>query len=107
MFLVHIPNGEGRDLTSLPIKDSRYYHRNREDSLRMVSHQDYSVPVDYITSLIRDTDENLDLTNWYIRFVVRRSGINRTLINEKHHLRELYRLNDDQIVNAMVGTLQP
>lgn len=104
MFLVRIADGEGRDLTTLPIKDSRYYHRNREDSLRMVGHQDYSVPVDYITSLIRDTDENLDLTNWYIRFVVRRSGINRTLINEKHHLRELYRLNDDQIVNAMVGT---
>lgn len=104
LFLVKIPEVNQDNFTEAKIVDSRYYHRNREDSLRMLTHQDYSIPVDYVSSLIRDTDETLNLEQWYIRFVVRRSGINRYLVNEKHHIRELYRLNDTQIVNAMVGT---
>ena len=104
IFLVKMPEVQGNNFAEATITDSRYYHRNKEDSLRMVTHQDYSIPVDYVSSLIRDTEENLDLSHWYIRFVVRRSGLERYLINERHHIRELYRLNDKQIVNAMVGT---
>lgn len=104
LFLTKIPEFNAEAPTKSKIVDSRYYHRNREDSLRMVTHQDYSIPVDYVTALIRSTGEIIDLDKWYIRMVVRHGGVNRQLINEKHHIRELYRLEDKDIVNAMVGT---
>lgn len=104
LFLVKIPEFNSQQPTESTIVDSRYYHRNKEDSLRMLTHQDYSVPVDYVSSLIRSAGESMNYNQWYIRFVVRRSGVNRQLINEKHHIRELYRLNDVDIVGAMVGT---
>src|SRR5690606_18733785 len=38
--------------------DGIYYHRNRSDSIRMVTHRDYSVNADYVDWLVREQ------TNW-------------------------------------------
>ena len=104
LFLVKIPEFNKDKPSSSEIVESRYYHRNKEDSMRMLTHQDYSIPVDYVTSIIRSVGESMNFNQWYIRLVVRRSGVDRQLINEKHHIRELYRLKDADIVGAMVGT---
>lgn len=104
IFLVKIPELNHGEVAGAKIVDSRYYHRNREDSLRMITHQDYAIPVDYVSALIRSAGESMNYDKWYIRMVVRRSGVNRQLINEKQHIRELYRLEDKDIVGAMIGS---
>lgn len=81
-----------------------YYHRNREDSLRMVTNQSYSAPVDYIQSLIRSTDAKFDLDNWYVKVVVRQSGLDRRMIAERHRVMELNQLSYENKLDAMTGT---
>ena len=83
---------------------SVYYHRNREDSLRMVTNQAYSAPVDYIHSLIRDVDERFDLDNWYVKVIVRSSGLDRRMIAERHRVMELNQLSYEDKLNAMTDT---
>lgn len=80
----------------------RYYHRNQEDSLRMVTHADYSVPVDYVRAYLSGqtwaTDDTLRM-----RLQIRDAGLDRPLILESHRIHELYRLSDKDIVRAMLG----
>lgn len=107
IFLVKIPelksDEEGGFFSSV-ITDSRYYYRHSQEAVRMVTHQDYSIPVDFVHQLIRKGDEEMDLSKWYVWATVRNNGTVRTLINEKNHIKELYRLADRHIVPAMVGT---
>lgn len=81
-----------------------YYHRNKEDSLRMVTNNSYSLPVDYVLSLIRTMTDKLDPDNWYLKVVVRKSGLDRKLIAERHHVMELNQLSYEDKLNAMTDT---
>lgn len=85
-----------------------YYHRNSADSHRMVTHRDYSIPVDYFTFLadrikllINGTPSNYQ--NYKIRVCVRDAGYYRPLVYENNRIFELYKLNDDLALQAMVG----
>lgn len=81
-----------------------YYHKNQEDSLRMVTHRDYSIPTSYVDrfqSLNPNWSDNSRLT---LQLVIRHSGIDRELMNESHHINELYRLSGDDWLNAVMGT---
>lgn len=81
-----------------------YYHRNREDSLRMVTHQAYSLPVDYLLSSLTSMQEKIDIDNWYLKVVVHESGLDRNLIAERHHVMELYQLDYEKRLDAMTDT---
>ncbi len=82
-----------------------YYHKNAEDSLRMMTHRDYSIPTHYVN---RFTAQNpgwaLD-NELTVQMVIRHSGRVLPLIDEAHHIRELYKLSDSAILQAMVGSL--
>ncbi|UQT03726.1 putative virion structural protein [Serratia phage vB_SmaM-Kodama] len=93
---LYAKSGDGNDKLI-----GRYYQRNREDSMRMVTHADYSIPTGYIYNYVVDGWTNRD--NFYIRLHLRDSGFKRPLINEVNRIQTLYRLDDMDILRAMLG----
>lgn len=81
---------------------SLYYHRNVADSVRMVTHRDYSVPVAYVSTFLQTLGVT-NLNNAYVRLHIRKAGFDRPLVHEHHRLRELYKLTDSQVRMAMLG----
>lgn len=95
-----------------------FYHRNKGNWLRMLTHRDYSIPTDILEAFVaehpidprwdgRDSpwpkDEWLDIDSLTVRLYIKHSGTFRTLINNVSRLKELYRLTDAQILRAMTG----
>lgn len=80
-----------------------YYHQNRVDAIRMVTHRDYALHAQYVSSAMVDqTWASSD--DIRVEVIVRYSGFNRGLVNEHHRIQELYKLTDDARVNAMIGS---
>lgn len=80
------------------------FHKNSEDAVRMVTHRDYSIPVAYverIAQLNAGWGGSMELS---VQLVIRKAGLENHLIDESHHIRELYKLKDDEIIRAMIGT---
>lgn len=81
-----------------------YYHRNRPDSVRQLTHRDYSLVVPYVLGYREDHDFFEESTEKvYIDFFVRKSGFDRPLIDVHNRIRELYKLSFTNRVNAMLG----
>ncbi len=84
-----------------------YYHRNNLDSHRMVTHRDYSVVPDYVeyigSSLIEALGLSVDIRDLYIQVIIKKSGYDRPLIYDNNRIFELYKLDDEKIIQAMVG----
>ena len=89
-------NASGRKIGS-------YYNRNAEDSVRMVTHADWSVPVDYVVSYANEASGWDSVVECTLRVHVRHGGYERGLVYEQHRIHELYKLTDAQIVQAMIG----
>lgn len=79
------------------------FHKNREDALRNVTHKDYSVPVDIANTLTLQHPEWTNLDDLTIRLHIRKSGYFRPLVFESNKIQELYKLNNDDLVGAMLG----
>lgn len=80
-----------------------YVHRTASNTIRNVTHRDYSFPVQYFNTFVdyrEDWTQPLALT---IRMFLRKSGYNRPLVNEHMRINELYKMADEDIVAAMVG----
>lgn len=112
-YLVHPPKGHNEidyrdDLDFWIIYksgnsiDGVYYHKNSEIAVRMVTHADYSIPVGYVQNYL-DANPGWDQGNVFIRIHFRKSGYSRPLVYEANAIHELYKLNDTQIVQAMIG----
>ena len=84
-----------------------YYHRNNPDSHRMVTHRDYSIVPDYVeyigSSLIESLGQTIDVRDLIVQVVIKKSGYARPLIFDNNRIFELYKLNDEKIIQAMVG----
>lgn len=80
-----------------------YFHKNKEDALRMVTHKDYSIPVDNVESLMLFRNEWPDAKELTVRLHIRKSGYFRPLVFENNRIHELYKLNDNDLVGAMIG----
>lgn len=81
-----------------------FYHKNQEDAVRHVTHRDVSIPaayVDRLCSLNPNWAVNNQLT---LQLVTRRSGMDKDVMSEAHHIKELYRLEGDDWFNAVIGT---
>jgi hypothetical protein len=70
------------------------YHRNLTDSMRMVTHKDYSIPTGYLQSYIGSTGLFTNTDGLVIRLCLRKSGYDRSLINDTNRINELYKLAD-------------
>ena len=92
-----------------------YYYRNLLAAIRMVTHRDYSIPVDYFTLLARHLSQTipttipanptatLDLRSYTLEIKIRNGGNPRPLWWDNSRIFELYKLPDTVIVEAMTG----
>lgn len=78
-------------------------HKNLDDTIRMVTHCDYAVAVQPLETFVGNHPHFGRLEDCKLRLFVRRSGYDRPLVFEEQRIHELYKLNDTQIVGAMVG----
>lgn len=81
-----------------------YYLKNALDSVRMLTHRDYSIPAPYVERLSALNEGWALASEMTVQLVVRNAGLSRTLMNEAHHIRELYKLDGEDFFNAMIGT---
>lgn len=81
-----------------------YYHRNKKDAIRMLSHKDYAIPVSYVDGF-QQAHESVwsNMNDLSVRVYVRKAGFDRPLIQEHHRLFELYRLDAESVKRAMLG----
>lgn len=93
------------DIDISVLKDGKgvYFHQNQSESFRQVTHNDYSILVNRLNGYILDHDDWNDTDELHIKLIHRRSGLDRSLIWEHNRLLELYKLDDGQIIDAMVG----
>lgn len=116
-YLLHYPgDGEGTidfydDIDVFIVKPGSggrhtgvYYHRNQEDAVRMLTHKDYSIVVPYLVGYAASRDGWNDPEQLVVRLHIRKSGYVRTLVDEANRIKELYKLPDAKVVQAMVGT---
>lgn len=92
MYLLNKDTGEGV-----------LFHRNEKNSLRMLTHKDYSVPVSKIAAFLDAHSDIMRADNAVLRLVIRNSGYDRPLVKEHTRIHELYKLKDDEILQAMQG----
>lgn len=85
------------------VTDGCYYHRNKEDSLRMVTHQSYGIPVDYVHAAIDHLDSTRNLDQWYLKVTYRRSGLSRELMSERHRIQALVQMEYEDQLATMTG----
>lgn len=81
-----------------------YYPRNEENSLRNLTHRDYSIPAMYIDRLLsQNPDWDKGKSDLVVRVYIRNSGYNRPLVYEAGRLHEIYKLSDSKILRAFQG----
>jgi len=80
-----------------------YVHQNVEDAIRMVTHRDYSTPIAYLHGFVNDNFGWRWSDDLRIEVIVRHSGFQRTLVDEAHRIKELFKLPEDLRLRAMVG----
>lgn len=97
MFLISTPNSNGQF-------SGVYFNKNATagDTLRNVTHKDYSVPTTYVQALA--SEANLGNTeDLVIRLQIRHSGMNRPLVYDNNRIQELYKMEDADVLGAMIG----
>lgn len=80
-----------------------YHHKNQRDSMRMVTHKDYSIVVPYVAGFVAATEGWHDLAEITVRLCIREAGWKRSLVNENSRIKELYKLSPKDIPKAMLG----
>lgn len=86
------------------IYDGIYYHKNQEDSVRMLTHRDYGIPVPYVNGYVQDHPVWNDVNRLTVRLHIRESGYHRPLVDEHHRIKELYKLSRADRFLAFTGT---
>lgn len=79
------------------------YHKNLVSSMRMVTHRDYSVPVQRVVALAYVNDFLGENTGLKLKLFVRKSGWHRPLVYESNRIAELYKLSESERIEAMTG----
>lgn len=86
-----------------------YYHKNTPAGMRNLTHRDYSLPATYIRRFV-DTFELMKIpreyyepNDFYVKLYIRHSGYQRPLVFENNRIHELYKMQDADVVRAMVG----
>ncbi|EMS7630686.1 hypothetical protein WDI47_004523 [Salmonella enterica subsp. enterica serovar Bredeney] len=110
-YLLHIPKGDGIwifnndcEIQLLWKGEGRYYHRHRHQDVRQLTWNDLSIPSMRI-SKYRTTFTNPmnDIDDLSIRLLIRDDFLDLKPLYNSTHTHDLYRLNDEQIIGAMVG----
>jgi hypothetical protein len=88
--------------TAGSVETGVYYHRNIDRSMRMVTHNDYSIPVSHIDNIkiANGWNSEPDVT---VRLLIRHTLNNRPLVDEHQRIQDLYEMTDSQIQAALIG----
>lgn len=92
-----------------PYYIGRYYHQNRQYSMRNITHRDFSISVDQYRSIAESLAERLsggladDLQAYTVDIYIRRSGLTRPLVSDNYRLFELYKMQDSDIMAVLTG----
>jgi hypothetical protein len=76
------------------IKKGVIYHRNRTNSVRMLTHKDYSIPTAALHAYVGSTNLFTNTDGLVVRMYLRKSGYDRMLVNDTNRINELYKLVD-------------
>lgn len=98
LYLINLQQQNG-----MPVWDGAYYHKNQNDAFRMVTHRDYTIAVPYVIGYLLSRPNWTDVQLLTLRMIVRRSGWQRSLINEHHRIKELYKLQETDRSQALLG----
>ena len=90
--------------TTESLQTGTYYHQNALSHVRMLTHQDYALPVSTLAQYTNDLPYWQNLSELEVEVWVRHSGYERELTHEHHRIHELYKLPDVDIVPAMLGS---
>lgn len=82
-----------------------YVHKNHRDTLRNITHKDYSIVSSYIENYLSHFTVNglVNRSNIVIRLHIKKSGYDRPLVLERNRINELYKLPDAKLIQALVG----
>jgi hypothetical protein len=86
-----------------------YYHKNKVDSFRNLTHRDYSIVSSYVSAYMskfnetKDDTRIIDIKNLKIKLHIRKSGFVRPLIYDHNRIKELYKMSDTDIVRSILG----
>ena len=80
-----------------------YLHRCAKRSVTQVTHNDIAIPT-YILDAFRDYLETQDIT---LHILVRRHDKDNVLIRDKSYIDLLYTLDDDTIIDHLMGRIEP
>ena len=80
-----------------------FYHRNKEDSIRMVTHCDYALVIPYLEAIAAAQTDWAPVEELHVRMHVRKAGWKRPLVFEANRIKELYKMDDADIIKAMSG----
>lgn len=117
-YLLHLPKEEQSTIhykddldihlwkvNTASLQVGTYYHQNDLSSIRMLTHQDYALPVSTLAQYTTDLEYWQNLSEVELEVWVRHSGYERPLVYEHHRIHELYSLEDGDITAAMLGTV--
>lgn len=105
-------NANGTLNTAVVYKQAGVYlHKNTPRAVSMLTHRDYAIPVSLVSVFLDlhkttalPSRKDIGLANIRLKVVVRRSGYSRALVDDANRIRELYKLPDHRLIDAMVGT---
>lgn len=84
--------------------DGVYFHKNLPAAVRQLTQQDYSVPTDFVSAYAEQQSSWGSSQALTMRLFIRNSGYHRPLVFDANRIFELYKLSDEDILEAMVGT---
>jgi hypothetical protein len=95
-FFLSVPTPGGRH-------KGIFYYRNGKggNAVRMVTHKDYALPTDYVDAFV--TGQGWKPEDVVVHMHIRNSGYDRPLVNENSRIKELYKMADVDVLNAMLS----
>jgi len=85
------------------IKKGVQLNRNRRDAVRMVTHKDYAIPTATVDNQVTQVPFFNGVDELTVRLHVRHSGYHRPLVDEHSRIKELYKMEEFEIMGAFMG----
>jgi len=79
-----------------------FFHRNRKDAIRQLTHRDYALCVQYLQNFVLQQGWG-QLNDCTVRCVMRKSGFDQKLAFNSNRINEMYKLTDALILDVMVN----
>ncbi len=114
-YLVHNPVGTDKidyyddidihviNNTSTGVYKGVYFHKNTASRVRNITHRDYSVSSNGVSATYTSFNPPINHTDAYLHVIIREADTRRTIINEANRVRDLYRMDDDDVYSALIG----